>query len=66
MDGETKAKLDSMHEDIVEIKTVVKPLVLDVDRLKRSRAIITAILWTVFAAVIGVGTAAIGSSFLSH
>lgn len=57
MDEVTKVMLKSIQDDISEIKSYLVGeggLVIEVDRLKRSRAMTNAIMWTVFTAVIGV------------
>ena len=51
--------LEGLHDDIREIKEVLvgsdrrEGLVIDVDRLKRSRALFHGIMWVVFTAAIG-------------
>lgn len=70
MDEVTKITLKTMQEDISEIKTYLigegdrVGLVIEVDRLKRSRAITNGIMWTVFTALIGVAATTIGATFL--
>lgn len=72
MDGETRFKLDAIHDDITWIKAALSGegdkagLIIDVDRLKRSRATTIAILWLAFTTVIGLGATAIGATFLSN
>jgi len=51
--------LESMRDDVREIKEVLvgsdkrEGLVMDVDRLKRSRALFHAVMWVVFTSAIG-------------
>lgn len=69
MDELTSLTLRTMQEDISEIKSYLVGegdrvgLVIEVDRLKRSRAITNAIMWTVFTALVGVAATAIGAAF---
>jgi len=68
MDEATKVTLKIMQEDIGEIKMYLTGdgdrvgLIIEVDRLKRSRAMANAIMWTVFTTIIGVGATAIGAA----
>ena len=59
------ANLSALREDVKEIKEVLvgndkrEGLVMDVDRLKRSRALFHAVLWVVFTSAIGIAATAI-------
>ena len=51
--------LEGLRADVKEIKEVLigtdkrEGLILEVDRLKRSRHVTNAVLWTIFTAIIG-------------
>lgn len=57
--------LNGLSENVREIKDVLvgsdqrSGLVVDVDRLRRSRAMVNAVLWTVFTAIIGTAATAL-------
>lgn len=56
--------LETLHQDISEIKSILsgkEGLVLDVDRLKRSRSMNNAIIWVIFTAAVGTITTAIAA-----
>lgn len=61
--------LESLRTDVKEIKEVLvggdqrQGLIVDIDRLKRSRALFHAVLWTVFTAAIGVAATVIAAAF---
>ncbi len=62
--------LNILKEDIAEIKDVLvgsdhrEGIVMDVDRLKRSRSMFQATLWVVFTAAIGTTATVIAASFI--
>lgn len=68
MDKETEVTLKTMQIDIAWIKAALGGdgdrvgVLMDVDRLKRSRATTNAVLWAVFTAMIGIGATAIGAT----
>jgi len=59
--------LKSLHDDVREIKEVLvgsdkrEGLVMDVDRLKRSRTLFHAVLWVVFTSVVGTAATVIAN-----
>lgn len=66
------ALLEGMSNDVKEIKAVLlgsdsKPgMVLEVDRLKRSRAFVNAVLWTFFTASVGTGITVLAAYLWPH
>lgn len=60
MDAETKVILERMQHDVHEIRRALAGngdkdgLIIDVDRLKRSRAATNAVLWALFTGIVGV------------
>ena len=63
--------LDSLRDDIREIKEVLvgsdkrQGLVMDVDRLKRSRTLFHAVVWVVFTSMVGTAATVIAAN-ISH
>jgi len=63
------ALISNVAEDISEIKAVLvgrdkrEGLVMDVDRLKRTRTLFHAVIWVVFTSVVGTCATVVGSMF---
>jgi len=63
------AVLENIQGDLLEVKQVLvggdhrQGLVMDVDRLKRTRKLFSAVLWVVFTSVIGTCATVVGSMF---
>lgn len=59
----------NVSEDIKEIKEVLvggtkrEGLVMDVDRLKRTRTMFHAVLWVIFTSAVGTCATVVGSMF---
>ncbi len=69
MDKATEVILQAMQEDIAWIKTALggdaggrAGVLMDVDRLKRSRATTNRVLWAVLTTGIGLSATAIGAT----
>ena len=62
------ALLESLRDDVKEIKEILvgsdkrQGVIMDIDRLKRSRALFHAVLWAVFIAAIGMAASVIASA----
>jgi hypothetical protein len=63
--------LEGLRDDVKEIKGVIigsekrEGLIMDVDRLKRSRALFHAVLWVVFTTAIGTTATVLAAYFRS-
>lgn len=63
------AIISNVADDISEIKAVLvgrdkrEGLVIDVDRLKRTRTMFHAVIWVVFTSVVGTCATVVGSMF---
>lgn len=65
MDETTKLQIEQIQLDVAEIKRDMKPMVLDVDRLKTSHRFMKAILWVFFTTTVGAIATAVGTT-LAH
>lgn len=62
MDETTEQAIKQIRSDVSEIKRDMKPMVLDVDRLKTSHRFQKAVLWVFFTTTVGAIATAVGSA----
>lgn len=63
MDDTTRLKIEQIQLDVAEIKRDMKPMVLDVDRLKTSHRFMKAVLWVFFTTTVGAIAVAVSTAF---
>lgn len=65
MDETTRLSIEQIKLDVAEIKQDIKPMVLDVDRLKTRQRFTSRVLWLFFITTVGAIATALGNA-LTH